>query len=157
MAKGKDPRDFTGKSGAGKRYLDEYGNFRPISDLPQQTQDEIKLNSRKIQEDTVKKRLAQSAGVDEKFIAQAPNVETESLLRIIENQSSIIDRLEGKMDSLLPQPVKEEEAELKLPELTPKEKLLWEAEELGLAVDASMTIKALKAAIAEEVSNDDDL
>lgn len=152
----KDAGDYTGKSGVGKRYLDEYGNFRPITTLPKHIQEEMAANTRKLALEATKARIAKNGAVSEEVISKMPDVQTETLLSIIEKQSDVINRLEGKLDNIVggasepkkSNEVKEVEEEAK--PLTKKQKLQAEAKELGLAFTESDTIKDLEALIAEE-------
>lgn len=153
--------DYTGKAGTGKRYLDDNGNFMPISSLPREKQVEIQENSRLVSKMQMDARLKKQ-GIESAEITNENGNMAEKMLKIIEHQGRVIERLEGKFNNIdVPSKDvmedKQEEVEVKL---TPKEKLMAEAMDLGLVVDDKMTMKTIQNLIDEEsmeiVESDDD-
>ena len=134
--------DYTGKAGAGKRYLDENGNFIPISKLPKEVQIEIQENSRAASKRAMEKRL-KDKGFEK---SEDVKLESDKLLSIIEKQSELIAKLEAKLDKdSEPEVVVEPEVKL-----TPKQQLQKECDDLGIAYTESDTIKDLKKLIEAE-------
>ena len=131
--------DYTGKS-VGKRYLDENGNFMPISSLPESVQKEIAENSREAGKMFMESRMSRS-GVN---VKKGNDGEVnDKLLSIIEAQTAMIQRLEARLEDI----DVAVEPEVKL---TPKEALLAEAMDLGLVVNEKMTMKQIQELIDEE-------
>lgn len=140
--------NYTGKAGVGKRYLDENGNFLPITTLPIDKQREIQENSRKISKANNDARMRKQ-GLDVEEMEKAVN--DDKFLSIIEKQSAVIDRLEARLNEVENAGKSVEEDVVDAPvKLTKKEKLLAEALDMGLVVDENNTIKEIEALIASE-------
>lgn len=131
--------DYTGKANVGKRYLDENGNFMPVTSLPKEVQEEIAANSREASRQLMENRMNRSNNK-----SSAPsNDMSEKLLSIIEAQTEMINRLEDRLEDV-GIPAVEPEVHL-----TPKEALLAEAMDLGLKVNEKMTMKMIQEKINE--------
>lgn len=151
--------DYTGKKGVGKRYLDEYGNFRPVTELPEEIQEEMRVSSKELQEQQRINRMAK--GGQDSMPAQlvTQNSNEKALLSIIEQQTALINKLNTRLDGIeaksAPQAeavVEEEEVEKPM---TKKESLLEEAKDLGIVCSDKNTIKELEEMIAAEVGESD--
>lgn len=159
-------KDYTGKRGVGKRYMDETtGALIPISTLPIEQQKKIQENSRIAQ---LKAREAhmKNRGIDTSTVEVNPS--NERLLNIIEKQAQTIDRLEDRLNQMddreftdiSAKHVQDEVVEVEV-KLTPKEELMAQAMDLGIEVDPKMTMKTIKTLIDEangevEVVEDDE-
>lgn len=147
---GSNNMDYTGKAGAGKRYLDENGNFIPITKLPKSVQEEIARNSSQASKMALNKRISKGE-VDVKV-----SDSSDKLMSIIEKQADLISRLEEKLDSV---ESKIDATSTPTPKLTRKQELQKQCDELGIAYVEEDTIKQLQKMIdAEtmEVIEDDD-
>lgn len=148
-------KDYTGKRGVGKRYLDETtGALIPISTLPKEKQKEIAANSR-IAANKAREARMKNRGLDTSSVEVNPS--NERLLNIIEKQASTIDRLEDRLNQMEDreftdiseaQIAKDESVEEQV-KLTPKETLMAEAMDLGIEVSDKMTMKTIQTLIDE--------
>lgn len=131
--------DYTGKAGAGKRYLDANGNFIPITKLPKSVQEEIARNSAKANSIAMSKRVSKGQ------VDDAVNATSDKLLSIIEKQSEVIERLEAKLSGM-----EDKVDSLPKPKLSPKQELQKQCDELGIAYSEKDTIRQLEKMIQEE-------
>ena len=131
--------DYTGKAGVGKRYLDDNGNFQPVTNLPPEVQEEIKENSKKAHKEALDKANRNPQPV---VTNTATEGSSDKLLDIISKQSELISRLESKLSGDEPQVAEQK--------LTPKQKLQKECDELGLDYNEDHTKAQLQTMIDRE-------
>ena len=142
-------KDVTGKSGTGKRILDENGVWISVSALPQEVQDEIKKNSKIADED----RRHRAMGTDRDVHGHKANSRSDELIEenaelraLIKEQGDLLESIRSGIKNS-----KEEEVEVIIApkKQTKKQKLQAKAEELGLDYEEEDTIPSLEKNIKE--------
>lgn len=92
-------KDVTGKSGVGKRVLDENGNWIAVSSLPKEIQEEIKENSKQAARDM--RLQASNQAVELKKLREERDKlegQNESLQDAVKKQGEQIEKLLAKLD-----------------------------------------------------------
>ena len=153
--------DVTGKSGVGKRVLDEHGNWRSVTSLPKEVQNEIKAGQKVAQDQFKEKALRHNKEYqDHKAKENEKNLkdETAALRGIVKDQGEIIAKINAKLElgAIIPKEPKTEDENTPDPvvteapkPLTPKQKIQAQARELDIVFAEKDTIKDLEAMIQE--------
>jgi len=160
--------DVTGKSGVGKRILDEHGNWRTVTSLPKEVQKEIKASQKVAQNQFKEKALRHNKEYqDHKAKETEKNLKSENdeLRELVKSQGEMLAKINAKMElGAAPTGSGETSSEVtssggdeNKPDepapapkpLTPKQKLQLEAEELGIDFEELHT----KAELTEMISN----
>lgn len=155
--------DITGKSGVGKRVLDDHGNWRAVTTLPKSVQDEIKASQKVAAEQFKEKALRHNKDYQDhkaKEVEKNLKSENDALKDIIKEQGDMLAKINAKMELGAKVVEREEKKSVDLPvvepvkPMTPKQKLIMEAEELGVDFEESMT-KAEISELIEEFKTED--
>ncbi len=156
--------DVTGKSGVGKRVLDDHGNWRPVTSLSKEIQDEIKVGQKAAAEQFREKALRHNKEYQDHKAKESEaglKSENDDLKAIIKEQGEMLAKINAKME--LGATVAKEEVVVEGPKvvvdiqpkpLTPKKKLQLEAEDLGVDFEEITTIAELKELIEEAKTED---
>ena len=160
--------DVTGKSGVGKRVLDDHGNWRSVTSLPKSVQDEIKASQKVAANQFKEKALRHNKDYQDhkaKEVEKNLKSENDDLKSLVKDQGEMLAKLNAKMElGATPvsvakvEEVEEEEtvstAHVEPKPLTPKKKLQLEAEELGVDFEELTTIAELKELIEAAKTED---
>jgi len=160
--------DVTGKSGVGKRVLDDHGNWRAVTSLPKEVQNEIKASQKVAAVQFRDKALRHNKDYQDSKAQESDaklKSENAELKSIIKEQGDMLAKINAKLelgasvvvgvDPAAPGEDKTVETVVEAPKpLTPKQKLQLEAEELGLDFEDLHTKAELKEMIEEAKSEE---
>lgn len=155
--------DATGKVG-GKRALDINGNWIYIKSLPESVQKEISDNTKKADTARMKKALGNNkeyVDVQNSKKQEALEEENRSLKDLVKSQGEMLAAINAKLEmgaTVIPVELPKVEPETinKPKKLTKKQKVMAEAESLGLEFEESDTIAEIELLISEAAINEFD-
>ena len=153
--------DVTGKSGIGKRVLDDHGNWRAVTSLPKEVQVEIKASQKVAADQFKEKALRHNKDYQDNKSKESESKlksENDELKAMIKEQGDMLAKLNAKME-LGASPVHigvdvasgpDKSVVTEVPKkLTPKQKLQEEAGNLGIEFEELHT----KAELEEMISD----